>query len=151
MSTGTLSAAFAIGFLVGRKAKAEKEPVRPKIVYLPLTQLEQQQPQHSELYQKLYQELAKYNLPPDLVSKIVEKSEEVYRKLREVEESEEMILKATKAINESRLSPTTYYALINRYLNRYIEKKSELEEAQEGLRALLRSVGTLAGVQRPPG
>jgi len=34
MSTVTLSAAFAIGFLVGRKARAEKEPVRPIIYFL---------------------------------------------------------------------------------------------------------------------
>jgi lipopolysaccharide biosynthesis regulator YciM len=147
MSASTLSAAFAIGFLAGRKAKAEKEPVRPRIIYFPLTNLEQQRGPPSELYQ----ELAKYNLPPDVVARIVERSEEVYRKLREVEEAEEMILKATRAINENKISPTTYHMLINRYLQRYIEKKRELEEAQEGLRALLRSIGTLSAVQRPLG
>jgi len=147
MSATTLSAAFAIGFLVGRRAGAEKEIVRPKIIYFPLINLEHQQAQLPEIYQ----ELAKYNLPPAVISSILEKAEEVYRRLREVAEAEEMILKATRAINENKISPTTYHALINRYLQRYIEKKRELEEAQEGLRALLRSVGTLVAVQRPPG
>jgi len=144
MSTATLSAAFAIGFLVGRRAKAERELVRPRIIYFPLKHLEQQRAQPGEIYQ----ELVKYNLPPDAVSRILEKSEEVYRRLREVEEAEEMILKATKAINENKISPTTYRMLVNRYLQRYIEKKKELEEAQEDLRVLLRSLGTLNVVQQ---
>lgn len=145
MSAATLSATFAIGFLIGRRAKAEREPVRPKIIYFPLSNLGQQQTSSLEIYQ----ELAKYNLPPDVVAKILEKSEEVGRRLRELEEAETMILKATKAINENKISPSTYHVLINRYLQRYIEKKRELEEAEEELRTLLRSSRTPSVIQQP--
>jgi hypothetical protein len=60
-----------------------------------------------------------------------------------------MILKATKAINENKISPSTYHVLINRYLQRYIEKKRELEEAEEELRTLLRSSRTPSVIQQP--
>lgn len=146
MSATTLSASFAIGFLIGRKVKAEREPVRPKIIYFPLSNLGQQQSSSMELYQ----ELVKYNLPPDIVEKIIEKSEEVGQRLRELEETEAMILKATKAINENKISPSTYHVIINRYLHRYLEKKRELEEAEEGLRSLLRSYRAPSMLQPQP-
>jgi hypothetical protein len=40
--------------------------------------------------------------------------------------------------------------IINRYLHRYLEKKRELEEAEEGLRSLLRSYRAPSILQPQP-
>jgi hypothetical protein len=140
MSGVTLSAAFAAGFLYGRKAKAIREPVRPKIVYIPLSKLEM--PARTPF--RLPEELFKRGIPPDALNRIAELAEKVYNIMLKREECTWMLYAASKALNEGRISPSTYQAIVRRYTARYVEVDEELEEASAKLSETVRQASLAA-------
>ncbi|MCC6005791.1 MAG: hypothetical protein LM590_15735, partial [Thermofilum sp.] len=76
MGALTLSAAFALGFLYGRKARAVEVQVPPKIIYLPVSRVE-------DYASSSTSDLPLPALPAPVLDEVLRKAEELYALLKE--------------------------------------------------------------------
>jgi len=129
----TLSAAFALGFLYGRKAKAVEVQVPPKIVYLPVSKAE-------DYASSLASDLSLPFLPAPALDEVLRKAEELYALLKEREECAWALSQASKLLNEKRISPATYREITWRHMRRLAELSEKVEKASEELRGTVKKV-----------
>ena len=127
MGSLTLSAAFALGFLYGRRARAVEVQVPPKIVYLPVSRVE-------DYASSIASDLPLPALPAPVLDEILRKAEELYALLKEREECVWALTQASKLLNEERISPATYREVTWRHMRR-LAVLSERVEKLSGVRA----------------
>jgi len=131
MGALTLSAAFALGFLYGRKARAVEVQVPPRIVYLPVSRTE-------DYASSVVSDFSLPPLPPQILDEVVGKAEELYKLLREREECIWAISQASRLLNERRISPTTYREVTWRHMRRLFELSDKVERKSEELHQTIR-------------
>jgi len=127
----TLSAAFALGFLYGRKAKAVEVQVPPKIVYLPVSRAE-------DYASSVRSDFSLPALPAPVLDDVLKKAEELYALLKEREECVWALFQASKLLNEKRISPATYREVTWRHMKRLAELSEKVEKLSDELREAVR-------------
>ena len=130
MTASTLAAAFVLGLLYGRRAKPQEVQVPPKIVYVPLAYAESGA---SGLVFNLEERLRLSGLAGGPLDEIIKVADELYSAMRRREECLQMLFLASKALNELRISPSTYRAITRRYLTQLVELEKAIEERQAAL------------------
>ena len=131
MGALTLSAAFALGFLYGRKAKAVEVQVPPKIVYLPVSRAE-------DYASSVRSDFSLPALPAPVLDDVLKKAEELYALLKEREECVWTLFQASKLLNEKRISPATYREVTWRHMKRLAELSEKVEKLSDELREAVR-------------
>jgi hypothetical protein len=127
VGTLTLSAAFALGFLYGRRAKAVEVQVPPKIIYLPVSRAE-------DYASSFAIDLPLPALPAPVLDEVLRKAEELYALLKEREECVWALTQASKLLNEKRISPATYREVTWRHMRRLAELSERVEKLSDELR-----------------
>ena len=127
VGTLTLSAAFALGFLYGRRAKAVEVQVPPKIIYLPVSRAE-------DYASSIASDLPLPALPAPVLDEVLRKAEELYALLKEREECVWALTQASKLLNEKRISPATYREVTWRHMRRLAELSERVEKLSDELR-----------------
>jgi hypothetical protein len=127
VGTLTLSAAFALGFLYGRRAKAVEVQVPPKIIYLPVSRAE-------DYASSFASDLPLPALPAPVLDEVLRKAEELYALLKEREECVWALTQASKLLNEKRISPATYREVTWRHMRRLAELSERVEKLSDELR-----------------
>ncbi|MCC6004688.1 MAG: hypothetical protein LM590_10130 [Thermofilum sp.] len=127
MGALTLSAAFALGFLYGRRAKAVEVQVPPKIVYLPVSRVE-------DYASSSTSDLPLPALPAPVLDEVLRKAEELYVLLKEREDCVWALSQASKLLNEKRISPATYREVTWRHMRRLAELSERVEKLSDELR-----------------
>jgi hypothetical protein len=127
VGTLTLSAAFALGFLYGRRAKAVEVQVPPKIIYLPVSRAE-------DYASSFASDLPLPALPAPVLDEVLRKAEELYALLKEREECVWALSQASKLLNEKRISPATYREVTWRHMRRLAELSERVEKLSDELR-----------------
>lgn len=135
MTTATLTTAFVLGLLYGRKAKPLEVQVPPKIVYIPLAVAESSA---GSLNLNLEERLRSLSIPEALLDAVVRAAEEMYSAIREHEECIQLLFKASVALNEQRISPSTYRIITRRYLTRMVELERAIGEKKDVLANVIR-------------
>jgi hypothetical protein len=123
----TLSAAFALGFLYGRKARAVEVQVPPKIVYLPVSRAE-------DYASSFASDLSLPAMPAPVLDEVLRKAEELYALLKEREDCVWALSQASKLLNEKRISPATYREVTWRHMRRLAELSERVEKLSDELR-----------------
>jgi hypothetical protein len=123
----TLSAAFALGFLYGRRAKAVEVQVPPKIIYLPVSRVE-------DYASSSISDLPLPALPAPVLDEVLRKAEELYALLKEREDCVWALSQASKLLNEKRISPATYREVTWRHMRRLAELSERVEKLSDELR-----------------
>lgn len=126
----TLTAAFALGFLYGRGAKPKMIPVPPKVIYLPPSRINDIATKTSFPLDEFY----KTGLDPQSLDFVLEKAEILYRVFQRRENCIIMLQNAARALNEGRISPSTYRAITRRYTAELIALERDMERVAEDLR-----------------
>lgn len=145
----TYALAFALGLLYGRKVGAQPEQVEPVLAYLPIS--EQGAPP-TAFEEHLVNHLVSSGVPRELALTIVEKlgNLEALRSFAEaamrVEKCYWALRRASKALEEGRISPSLYQFITRRYLLTLSETYPKLEamraRADEEVRRVLREILT---------
>lgn len=137
MTGVTLAAAFALGLIYGRKARAVKVFVPPKIIYLPLTKAGTVA---NDRLPDLEEKLRSMNFSPESLSGVIKRAEELYGLLQEREKCIQTLFEASKALNERRISPSTYRSITRRWLMKLVEIEDSLKAREEELRREVREI-----------
>jgi len=126
----TYALVFTLGVLFGRKASAKMMEVDPVIEFLPLLESEQlPQINPDEVVEQLMQRGFSRELATEFFVRLQELKafREYTEALVRVERCKMIIRKASRALNEKRISGEAFNFMIQRYMNILIEASNRLD------------------------